>query len=290
VPNGQPYPGAWTFAYPVTPPTAQYFSAETAAPVTLSAAALISSPTALETPTLDVSAAEPSLSASSSLVEKPKFFELKPVAQSAVAVSVVEPKKSVEPVAEQPVEAEPLVQTAEAEVVLHTEEAEPSEEVVEASSEQLGEPEVSEEQVESDESDEGPRFEISPALVSEPQTNSIVIAQPEDPLSGEFFVDEGHFVRTGSIEIVPTQTGEISIVSETSEADLADESDAASNFISAIAPVTASEVMNSRESIAILPKSGKRAKDSSSTSLTLMISIFVVATLATIAYFFGFFG
>ena len=255
MPNGQPYPGAWTFAYPVAPPQGQSPLLEASAVGNASTVAQVVAST------IQVSESAPAVSAASVEIEKPKFFELKPVVQVIAASSVDEAQAPDEPV-----------------------------ESIEALDEPAESNKSADEPADALENTDVPRFEISSALVSEPQTNSIVIAQPEDPLSGDFFVDEGHFVRTGSIEIVPIKTGEISIVSETSDVDRADDSDAASSFVSAISPVTASEVLNSRETVKILPKSGKRAKDSSSTSLTLMISIFVVATLATIAYFFGFFG
>lgn len=145
-------------------------------------------------------------------------------------------------------------------------------------------------QAEADLQTEAPIFEISSALISEPQTNSIVIAQPEDPLTGDIFTDSGHFVRTGSIEIVPVRTGEIADVSETAEADGADSMDSITAFVPGIAPVAASTVANSRASVSMLQPSRRRAKDTTSTSLVLLISISVVAALAAIAYFFGFFG
>ncbi len=143
--------------------------------------------------------------------------------------------------------------------------------------------------VESEFQTESPVFEISSALISEPQTNSIVIAQPEDPLSGDIFTDSGHFVRTGSIEIVPVRTGEIAVVSQTAEADDADSTDSINSFMPGIAPIAAKTVANSRASVSMLQPSRRRAKDTTSTSLVLLISISSVAALAAIAYFFGFF-
>ena len=145
-------------------------------------------------------------------------------------------------------------------------------------------------QAEADLQAEAPIFEISSALISEPQTNSIVVAQPEDPLAGDIFTDSGHFVRTGSIEIVPVRTGEIAVISEAAEADGADDTDSLSSFVPGIAPVAANAVSNSRASVSMLQASRRRAKDTTSTSLVLLISISVVAALAAIAYFFGFFG
>lgn len=135
-----------------------------------------------------------------------------------------------------------------------------------------------------------PEFEISPALVAEPQTNSIVLAPSEDPLQSEIFTEDGYFVRTGSIEIVPVQTGEIAVVLENVESDQSDSSDAAETYASAITPVSSSAVVNSKTKPDILPTRRRRAKDSSTTSLTLLISIVLVAALSITAYFFGLFG
>mgnify|MGYP006278092865 CR=1 FL=1 len=135
-----------------------------------------------------------------------------------------------------------------------------------------------------------PEFEISPALVAEPQTNSIVLAPSEDPLQSEIFTDDGYFVRTGSIEIVPVQTGEIAVVSDNVESDKSDSADVVETYVSSIAPVSSSSVVNSKTKPDILPTRRRRAKDSSTTSLTLLISIVLVAALSITAYFFGLFG
>lgn len=260
MPSGQPYPGPWIFAYPVVMP-AQASKAQQAlltaaspvasAPPPASSALAVSTPPVAPAPPVAATPAVGTFGQTDSDEPKPKFYPLKPVLTAQSAQAVIQAVEET-PAATQVVEAET--------------------------------------QAEADLQAEAPIFEISSALISEPQTNSIVIAQPEDPLAGDIFTDSGHFVRTGSIEIVPVRTGEIAVVSETAEADGADSMDSITAFVPGIAPVAANTVANSRASVSMLQPSRRRAKDTTSTSLVLLISISVVAALAAIAYFFGFFG
>lgn len=252
MPSGQPYPGPWIFAYPVVMPA----QASKAQQALLTAASPVASASPFA-PTSPVASATP-FAPTSPVAPAPAGATTPPVGTFGQTGSD-EPKPKFYPL-------KPVLTAQSAQAV------------------------KAETQAEADLQTEAPIFEISSALISEPQTNSIVIAQPEDPLAGDIFTDSGHFVRTGSIEIVPVRTGEIAVVSETAEADGADSMDSITAFVPGIAPVAASTVANSRASVSMLQPSRRRAKDTTSTSLVLLISISVVAALAAIAYFFGFFG
>lgn len=106
-------------------------------------------------------------------------------------------------------------------------------------------------------------FELSPSLIREPQTNTIVI-QPVDPLAtGSIITDSGEVVLTGSIElpVLPT-TGGIAIIQlpEGAEADDELAEDFAENYVSSIAPIRASGVMNSRARESVLPIKNRRGE------------------------------
>ncbi|MEN9731054.1 MAG: hypothetical protein RL488_364 [Actinomycetota bacterium] len=106
-------------------------------------------------------------------------------------------------------------------------------------------------------------FELSPSLIREPQTNTIVV-QPVDPLAtGSIITDSGEVVLTGSIElpVLPT-TGGIAIIQlpEGAEADDELAEDFAENYVSSIAPIRASGVMNSRARESVLPIKNRRGE------------------------------
>jgi hypothetical protein len=126
-------------------------------------------------------------------------------------------------------------------------------------------------------------FEVSSSLVREPQTNNIIV-QPIDPLApGTIITDAGEIVLTGSIElpVLPT-TGGIAIVQlpQTEEADETLAEDFAGNYVSSIAPVRASGVMNSRARESVLPIKNRRGE--SQTVLLGVTSILMVTVGALI--------
>ena len=126
-------------------------------------------------------------------------------------------------------------------------------------------------------------FELSPSLIREPQTNTIII-QPVDPLTaGTIITDAGEVVLTGSIElpVLPT-TGGIAIVQlpEGSSADESIAEDFSENYVSSIAPVRASGVMNSRARESVLPIKNRRGE--SQTVLLGMTSILMVTVGALV--------
>ena len=133
-------------------------------------------------------------------------------------------------------------------------------------------------------------FELSPSLIREPQTNTIVI-QPTDPLAtGTIITDSGEVVLTGSIElpVLPT-TGGIAIVQlpEGAEADESLAEDFAENYVSSIAPVRASGVMNSRARESVLPIKNRRGESQTVLLGVTSILMVTVGALLIAAFWLG---
>ncbi len=133
-------------------------------------------------------------------------------------------------------------------------------------------------------------FELSPSLILEPQTNTIVI-QPVDPLAaGSIITDAGEIVLTGSIElpVLPT-TGSITIISipEVNSADDSLAEDFAENYVSSIAPVRASGVMNSRARESVLPIKNRRGESQSVLLGVTSILMVTVGALLIAAFWLG---
>ena len=154
---------------------------------------------------------------------------------------------------------------------------------------------IIEQAVDQEESDQGEEenefeFEKSPNLFKEPQTNTIVI-QPLDPLAtGSIITDAGEIVLTGSIElpVLPT-TGGIAIVQlpEGGEADTSLAGDFAENYVSSIAPVRASGVMNSRARESVLPIKNRRGESQSVLLGVASILMVTVGALLIAAFWLG---
>ncbi len=150
--------------------------------------------------------------------------------------------------------------------------------------------ELEEELTAGEEESQPVEFEISPSLVREPQTNSITVV-PGDPLTaGSIFTDTGEIVLTGSIEI-PLQptTGSITIVQvpDDTAADDSISEDFTGNYVSAIAPIRASGVMNSRARESVMPI--KKRRGESQTVLLAFTSVLMVTVGALViaAYWLG---
>lgn len=125
-------------------------------------------------------------------------------------------------------------------------------------------------------------FELSPSLIREPQTNSIVI-EPSDPLlAGDIITESGEILKTGSIELpILTNTGSIPVivVPEDRSADEALQADFADNYVSSIAPVRASGVMNSRARESVLPIKTRRGE---SQTVVLAVSMLLSITVGVL--------
>lgn len=134
-------------------------------------------------------------------------------------------------------------------------------------------------------------FSVSPNLNLEPQTASIIV-QPVDPLNqiAVAIGDSGVTLKTGSIELpnLSTHTGEIATI-EAAAVDEAITQDSIAGFVSTIAPMRASGVVNSSGKIGILPS--KRIRGQGQVYLMLSLSIFMVAVGGLIlgAYMIGLF-
>ena len=132
-------------------------------------------------------------------------------------------------------------------------------------------------------------FQISGSLVLEPQTNSIVITQvPDALLAGSIVTETGEILTTGAIEIIaPPATGEIEIIPDSPDADSADAIDSATEYVSSVAPIRSSGVMNSKAKIGVLPGKLRKSMEHVVLATTLAVSIITISSLLALAYMFG---
>ncbi len=261
-----PYPTNG-FAYPVAKPVASY-----APPVPAFAQSAVPDTSAQETPAVSKleSLTPAQLPVDSPVLATPeqKFFPLVPTETSKFVSpgSVVDASEERQTVAPQPVvEQSDLLDEIEVDV---------DNNVVPTA-------------VEPAELLESP-FDISSSLTREPQTNSIVLDEIPDALtSSDILMDAGQILATGSIEL-PTLTGEIKIVSDSPNADIADDLDSASVTISTVAPVRAPSVINSKAQLGVLPSKRRKNQGQLMAMLTLAIMIVTVGTLYAMASILGF--
>ena len=135
-------------------------------------------------------------------------------------------------------------------------------------------------------------FEMSPNLIKEPQTNSIVLDIADPLLTAEIITDSGEIVRTGSIELpILTNTGSIPVIKlpEDTAADDAVSKDFADNYVSSIAPVRGSSVMNSRARESVLPVKTRRGEGQTVLLAVTSILMVTVGALVIAAYMLGIF-
>jgi ribonuclease E len=132
-------------------------------------------------------------------------------------------------------------------------------------------------------------FQISGSLVLEPQTNSIVITEvPDALLAGSIVTETGEILATGAIEIIaPPVTGEIEIIPDSPDADSADAIDSATEYVSSVAPIRSSGVMNSKAKIGVLPGKLRKSMEHVVLATTLAVSIITISSLLALAYMFG---
>jgi hypothetical protein len=263
-----PYPTAG-FAYPVAPPVPAFAPAKVSSP-DIAAPQVDVAPSVVEAPAPAIAQQQ---------VEKPKFFPLVPtetskfVSQPVIEASLVPAQKA--PPALAPPELVKEITPAPAQEHVS---AEPASESIE---------EVQEVTAQGDQLVESP-FDISSSLNREPQTNSIVLDQIPDALTvSDIITDAGQILATGSIEL-PTLTGEVTIVSDSPEADQADLLDSASVTISTVAPVRAPSVINSKAQLGVLPSKRRKSQGQLMAMLTLSIMIVTVGTLYAMAAILGF--
>jgi hypothetical protein len=133
-------------------------------------------------------------------------------------------------------------------------------------------------------------FAVSPNLNIEPQTASIVVV-PEDPLANLnlHITETGELLKTGSIELpkLSTNTGEISTIRDAAEVDEAITQDSVTGYVSTIAPLRASGVVNTSGRIAIMPNRLARGQSQIFAVLTASLLMVTVGGLLLAAYMLG---
>lgn len=137
----------------------------------------------------------------------------------------------------------------------------------------------------------GSLFEISPSMSHEPQTNSIIIQNVNEisEISG-VITDTGQFLRTGSIELPKlTQTGEIATILESPSVDEAIHRDGFDSFVSSIAPVRATGVINSQTKVGMMPIKNRRGQGQFLFAITTTLLMLTVGALFVVAYMLGVF-
>jgi hypothetical protein len=137
---------------------------------------------------------------------------------------------------------------------------------------------IAEQEVNSMNSDQ--MFEVSPGLVIEPTTNSIIIDQVQDLTNYTSTVSEtGEILTTGAIQlpiaISDNGTGEIQIIQEAAALDSAIQVDNSTGFINTIAPMRVTGVVNSISKFKVIPTNLKRG--SSHPYLVLAAAVGMVA-------------
>jgi hypothetical protein len=243
-----------------------------AAAVAIEAPEIVEDPEVLEVPEIleieqpeaavsEVAEANPSVSAAPA----PKFFPLVPVASPPVIDADASPEDHTQAEPEQLAEELP---EAVVELEVEVEQATEPEPVPVA---------------------ELSPFQISGSLVLEPQTNSIVITQvPDALLAGSIVTETGEILTTGAIDIItPPATGEIEIIPDSPDADSADAIDSATEYVSSVAPIRSSGVMNSKAKIGVLPGKLRKSMEHVVLATTLAVSIITISSLLALAYMFG---
>jgi hypothetical protein len=137
---------------------------------------------------------------------------------------------------------------------------------------------------------EFPIFSVSPNLTLEPQTASIIIDNFQ-PLEHSAIVisETGEMLKTGSISLpnLSPNTGEISTILDAEMVDEATALDSVTGYVSTIAPVRASGVVNSSGKIGIMPSKRSRGEGGGYTALTISIVSITIGGLVIGAFMLG---
>jgi hypothetical protein len=137
---------------------------------------------------------------------------------------------------------------------------------------------------------EFPIFSVSPNLTLEPQTASIIIDNFQ-PLEHSAIVisETGEMLKTGSISLpnLSTNTGEISTILDAEMVDEATALDSVTGYVSTIAPIRASGVVNSSGKIGIMPAKRSRGEGGGYTALTISIVSIAIGGLVIGAFMLG---
>lgn len=134
-------------------------------------------------------------------------------------------------------------------------------------------------------------FDVSPNLNIEPQTASIIIDnfEPLDAISIAIS-ETGELLKTGSIELpnLSTNTGEIATIMDAAQVDEAIAQDSINGYVSTIAPLRASGVVNTAGKIGIMPTKTTRGQSAGYAVLTLSLLMIAVGGLVLAAFMLGF--
>lgn len=135
-------------------------------------------------------------------------------------------------------------------------------------------------------------FRPSPGMLLEPTTNSIVIDQLQDLTNYTATVTEtGEILTTGAIQLpilVPeTHTGEIALVADADILDAAIAQESGAGFVSTVAPMRVTGVVNASKRSKVIPTNLKRGKSHPYLVLTAAIVIVAAGGLAVTAVMLG---
>lgn len=133
-------------------------------------------------------------------------------------------------------------------------------------------------------------FNLSPGLLVEPTTNSIVIDQVQDLTNYTATVSEtGEILTTGAIQLpiltnIDTETGEIAVIQEAEALDDAIALDNATGFINTIAPMRVTGIVNAAKKFRVIPTNLKRGKNHPYLVLTAAIVMVALGGLTIAAF------
>ena len=133
-------------------------------------------------------------------------------------------------------------------------------------------------------------FDVSPNLTIEPQTASIIIDnfEPLDAISIAIS-ETGELLKTGSIELpnLSTNTGEIATILDAAQVDEAIAADSVNGYVSTIAPLRASGVVNTAGKIGIMPSRSAKGQGAGFAVLTLSLLMIAAGSLVLAAFMLG---
>jgi len=133
-------------------------------------------------------------------------------------------------------------------------------------------------------------FNLSPGLLVEPTTNSIVIDQVQDLTNYTATVTEtGEILTTGAIQLpiltnIDTATGEIAVIQEAEALDEAISIDNATGFINTIAPMRVTGIVNAAKKFHVIPTNLKRGKNHPYLVLTAAVVMVAIGCLTVAAF------
>ena len=132
-------------------------------------------------------------------------------------------------------------------------------------------------------------FDVSPGLMVEPTTNSIVIDQVQDLTNYTATISEtGEILTTGAIqlpiELTDNSTGEVAIIQEAAALDSAIQVDNATGFINTIAPMRVTGVVNAISKFKVIPTNLKRGSSHPYLVLAAAVGMVALGSLVVAAF------